>query len=202
MAQVLVTESSLISIGRAIRQKNGEETTYLPSEMADAIIDLPTYPEPTGTLEINENGTVNIKDKEYVKVDVDQPSGSVIISQNGTYDVKDKEYAIVYVENTFSTDDNGKVVVNGNLVEQTVREVFQNGVYDTTSNNRVVVNLPVGLTDDATLDSGDRMLSGYTAYANGVKYAGTIQTYLGEVVGGSAVEEFYSDLIDAHGEYF
>ena len=38
--------------------------------------------------------------------------------------------------------------------------------------------LPDNLIDttDATLDSGGRMLSGYTAYANGVKYTGTIQT--------------------------
>lgn len=31
-------------------------------------------------------------------------------------------------------------------------------------------------TTDATLDSGDKMLSGLTAYANGTKYTGTIQS--------------------------
>lgn len=34
-------------------------------------------------------------------------------------------------------------------------------------------------TSDATLDSGDKMLSGNTAYANGVKYTGTITTKTG-----------------------
>lgn len=34
-------------------------------------------------------------------------------------------------------------------------------------------------TSDATLDSGDKMLSGNTAYANGVKYTGTIATKSG-----------------------
>lgn len=31
-------------------------------------------------------------------------------------------------------------------------------------------------TSDATLDTGDKMLSGSTAYANGVKYTGTINS--------------------------
>ena len=34
-------------------------------------------------------------------------------------------------------------------------------------------------TSDATLDSGDKMLSGNTAYANGTKYTGTIETKTG-----------------------
>lgn len=34
-------------------------------------------------------------------------------------------------------------------------------------------------TSDATLDSGDKMLSGNTAYANGTKYTGTIATKQG-----------------------
>ena len=34
-------------------------------------------------------------------------------------------------------------------------------------------------TSDATLDNGDKMLSGNTAYANGVKYTGTIATKTG-----------------------
>lgn len=34
-------------------------------------------------------------------------------------------------------------------------------------------------TSDATLDSGDKMLSGNTAYANGTKYTGTISTKSG-----------------------
>lgn len=34
-------------------------------------------------------------------------------------------------------------------------------------------------TSDATLDSGDKMLSGVTAYADGTKYTGTIETKTG-----------------------
>lgn len=42
MANVLVNEQSLSDIAAAIREKNGEETTYKPGEMAAAISNLPT----------------------------------------------------------------------------------------------------------------------------------------------------------------
>lgn len=40
-------------------------------------------------------------------------------------------------------------------------------------------------TSDATLDSGDKMLSGNTAYADGVKYTGTIATKSGSDISAS-----------------
>lgn len=40
-------------------------------------------------------------------------------------------------------------------------------------------------TSDATLDSGDKMLSGNTAYADGVKYTGTISTKTGTDISAS-----------------
>ena len=40
-------------------------------------------------------------------------------------------------------------------------------------------------TSDATLDSGDKMLSGNTAYADGVKYTGTIATKTGTDISAS-----------------
>lgn len=40
MANVLVEESSLVSIANAIREKNGSTNTYKPSEMAQAITDI------------------------------------------------------------------------------------------------------------------------------------------------------------------
>ena len=40
-------------------------------------------------------------------------------------------------------------------------------------------------TSDATLDSGDKMLSGNTAYANGVKYTGSIASKTGTDISAS-----------------
>lgn len=40
MGKVVIDESSLMNIAQAIRYKNGESTLYLPSEMANAILEL------------------------------------------------------------------------------------------------------------------------------------------------------------------
>lgn len=40
MANVLIDDSSMSAIANAIRNKNNESTTYLPSEMANAIMNL------------------------------------------------------------------------------------------------------------------------------------------------------------------
>ena len=41
-----------------------------------------------------------------------------------------------------------------------------------------IASISTGIdTSDATLSSGNQMLSGYTAYASGVKYTGTINSY-------------------------
>lgn len=113
MAKVTVTETYLENIADAIREKNGEETTYKPSEMAAAIEAL--YPEPTGTKQITVNDT-GIDVKQYAEVDVNVP-------------------------NSYAAGDEGKVVSNGALTPQTSQTVTLNGTYDTTLKSEVVVNV-------------------------------------------------------------
>lgn len=113
MAQVLVTESYLDDIADAIRGQNGSNSTYTPAQMAGAVNAL--YPEPSGT---------------------------IAITQNGTVDVKSKASANVNVPNSYSAQDEGKVVSSGELVAQTSRNITGNGTYDTTENNEVIVSVP------------------------------------------------------------
>ena len=77
-----------------------------------------------------------------VSVNVPNPSsGSISIGQNGIYDVTEIASAIVDVANSYSSDDNGKVVSNGALVAQTDETVTTNGVVNTTTVKQVTVNV-------------------------------------------------------------
>lgn len=112
MAKVILDKSSLVAIANAIRAKHDTDTQYLPSEMASAIANIDGYPEPTGTVNVTQNGTVNVKDYETADVNV---------SIN------------------FAVTDEGKVVVEGELVAQESLTITEEGTYDTTTVNEVIV---------------------------------------------------------------
>ena len=68
------------------------------------------------------------------------------ITQNGNYNPIDDNangynYVSVNVPNTYVAGDEGKVVSSGELVSQTSTSFTQNGVYDTTLNNLITVNV-------------------------------------------------------------
>lgn len=74
---------------------------------------------------------------------------SKFITRNGTYIAANDGadgYSTVTVDVTpeFTAADEGKVVENGALVAQTSLAVTENGTYDTTTNNEVVVNVSGG----------------------------------------------------------
>lgn len=120
MGKVFVTESYLNDIADAIRDKNGGSATYKPSQMAAAIEALP---DPS-----------NLDDKT--------------ITANGTYDPSDDDLdgyseVTVNVPNSYAAGDEGKVVSSGELVSQTSTTKTANGTYTTTTNNEVVVAIPV-----------------------------------------------------------
>ena len=121
MAQVLVTESYLNDIADAIREKNGSEDTYTPAQMAGAIEGIHTADEfVLVSKSVTANGTYN-------------PASD---SADGYSDVT------VNVPNTYTASDNGKVVVNQALTDQTSKSINSNGTHDTTANNIVVVDVP------------------------------------------------------------
>lgn len=70
---------------------------------------------------------------------------SLSVTQNGTYNPgSGKAYkpVLVNVANSYSAGDEGKVVSDGALIGQTSRNIGQNGTYDTTANNEIIVAVP------------------------------------------------------------
>lgn len=116
MANVLVDETALQDIADAIRTKNGTQNTYKPGQMADAIEAIPS-------------GGIT-------------PTGTVNINSNGTHDVTQYASASVNVPNSYAASDEGKVVSNGALVAQGSDTVTQNGTVDTTLISSLAVNVP------------------------------------------------------------
>lgn len=82
MAKVTLTESSLENIADAIRAKLGVQTEYKPGEMAAAIASIPGYPEPSGTIPITQNGTVNVKDYASAEVSVQGGTQKIILADS------------------------------------------------------------------------------------------------------------------------
>lgn len=85
MSKVLVTEGHLEAIADAIRAKNGSYDTYSPGEMAAAIRAIPTSGIiPAGTVNISENGTVDVRQYASAAVNVQPALQAKTATQNGT----------------------------------------------------------------------------------------------------------------------
>ena len=125
-------------------------------------------PEPTGTYPITSNGIVNIKDYEYVDVDVQggiTPTGTINISTTGSTDVTNYAYANVDISSKLQsktitslseypdiTPDNNYYGINHAYMGQLL-QTYQLASYDTsvlgTSDGVIITN--AGYTQLTTL---------------------------------------------------
>lgn len=118
MSKLFIEDSTLSAIGDAIRAKDGSTAKMSPAQMVTAIGNIETGIEPEGTLGIENNGSYNVREYEYVAVDVLQgvfPTGELEITENGSHDVTNYATAVVNVassggEGGGSSHDFGKTV--------------------------------------------------------------------------------------------
>ena len=115
--------------------------------------------------------------------------GSTLISktivENGVYKARKVDHVDGYskvtvnVPNTYTAEDEGKVVNNGALTSQTSTNINSNGTVNTTLNNEVVVNVPNTYTagDEGKVVSSGALVS-QTAMAEEITTNGTVDTTL------------------------
>ena len=94
-------------------------------------------------LTITENGTFNTTLNNSIEVLVEPSLQNKTVTTNGVVTHDNNYYGLdqvtVNVPNSYEDEDEDKVVYNGELVEQTSRTITENGTYDTTLNNEVII---------------------------------------------------------------
>lgn len=125
---------------------------------------------PSGTLAIATNGSHDVTNYATASVAVPASavdSGTKAITANGNgQDVVGYAAVDVNVPNSYAAADEGKVVQSGALVSQSSATYTENGTYDTTLKNEVVVDVQGG--GGLTLESAmDGVIAGtITTYEN------------------------------------
>lgn len=86
MARGLIQESILTDIANAIREKLNTSAHFPPSKFAEKIDQIESGITPTGTVNITQNGSVDVTQYATANVNV-QPTGTINITENGTVNV-------------------------------------------------------------------------------------------------------------------
>lgn len=150
-SEIARLQNAKASIKTAIENKGVTVGDIKLDAYSAKIDEISTGVEPTGTLEITQNGTYDVKQKAYAEVAVPEPSGNIKITENGFHIIKQYSIAEVAVYPTLiaknistngtynASDDNaygyGNVSVSVPEKTLTTKTITANGTYNATDDN-------------------------------------------------------------------
>lgn len=165
MVKGLIDENNLINIADAIREKTGENSVYYPSEMANKILSIQTGGgglELTTSLVLTSNVTKTtgnvvltiVLKADYDTVDTDLHG----FLSNATVKLYDSNNTLV---NTGVTNDNGVVVFNETITEDTTFYAQFDGTsdYEACISNEITVEYQSGILYQPVLDGTEPTIS-------------------------------------------
>lgn len=188
-SEIARLQNAKASIKTAIENKGVTVGDIKLDAYSAKIDEISTGVEPTGTLEITENGTYDVKQKAYAKVAVPEPSGNIRITENGFHIIKQYSIAEVAVHPTLiaktistngtynASDDNaygyGSVSVNVPEKKLGTKTINANGDYNATDDNldgysNISVSVPEKtlttktITANGTYNATDDNADGYS----------------------------------------
>ena len=152
-----------MGVGEIADVESTKASAFISGGLAEAYTD-PV--EPTGSINITENGTYDVTSKASAVVEVPEPTGSETVTANGTYDIKNKASVVVNVSTaTVTYNVNGGtgtvdavVAIKGNSIslndgtgiEAPSEKVFS-GWATTADAEAANVTSPYTVTADVTL---------------------------------------------------
>lgn len=153
----IISNAYLEDIGDAIRQKKETDETYYPSQMGDAIRSIEGI-VPSGTLDIDANGTYDVTQYAEATVDIPDPViTSLTATEDGTYSVPE------------GVDGYNPVTVNTGVAE--LQEEIDSAIeasgcdplVDGIAALTAQANAKTGASDTTLADAVGTLIGGYTS---------------------------------------
>ncbi len=165
-----IDQDYLYGAADAIRRKNGTSTTYKPAQFEAAIDAIPTGITPTGTINIMENGDVDVTDYATAHVAVSGGGGGATIL-SGTSEPSSSQGSN---GNLYMKYYDGSDLPSGykgvDYITFAGTQYFNTGISSNTSNLRVVAEMAVTSIGIEAFWGGAWSESGYFLMAYGGKF--------------------------------